>query len=811
MKKRVIAMLLMLTLCVSGMLVPTYASGEVNGYVPTIDATLKNGSTVVLLQGYFLDYVSNYTRYGSEATYDGTDQYAPAPVTLSWSCGAADYYTVKLSLDPALTASEYFVTFDQRLVLEDLLMGKTYYYQVIAHRGDTAVKSRIFSFQTAYLTRTIEVPGVSNTRDFGGYLTEDGKHRIRQGLIYRGGQLEEISVDGIEKMLYTYGIKTDLDLRGYTASPLGKTVNYVGVSAPYYLGSNGILAESYKEALITEIRTFADPANYPIYVHCALGRDRTGTLCFLINALCGVGESDLYMDYEASFFSVKGCQDNNTPRHMIDASFTPLFDYINTYPCAGENPTLADRTEAFFKEYLGITQAEIDSIRSILLKDADVAGVTSTQNVTLMSGKHSAPSEFMCDTSAALKDEHYIRFGSTTLTRLTAEEAAVAGVPAGYTGDVLVAENTTNTSIDFLMDFTSQKIPYSLLKSMTFRVWVADDGVSDNDYPELRIIKPGNVHWVMRYDVHAKANQWVDVTLEANGENFESGYDFSDLSEDGKTLGKFGLMVRSNVRVPFYIDSISYTLEENTTPPVLDPLVAKTLHIPEGALLSAFLNIGAFDPEEGALAIQHEWNDPAAENADGTVNRGEYTLTVFAVDYFGNRTEETLTVIVGDADTEPPVIEINTDTIRTVAGAYSRLEKTFSVNEYATLAVQWSVGAFDAYGRLTAGEHTLAITATDFSGNSAQKLVTVVATATEDWGANVIDENDPPKPASPPQTSAPSEEADDVDQAPPQGEDSSVKPLGWIMIGAASGAVLTALAFTLLCQLRKRNKDQEAI
>jgi protein tyrosine/serine phosphatase len=46
----------------------------------------------------------------------------------------------------------------------------------------------------------------------------------------------------------------------------------------------------------------ADESNYPIFFHCAIGTDRTGTLAYLINGLLGVPEEDLYYDYCFSNF-----------------------------------------------------------------------------------------------------------------------------------------------------------------------------------------------------------------------------------------------------------------------------------------------------------------------------------------------------------------------------------------------------------------------------------------------------------------------------------------------------------------------------
>lgn len=357
----------------SATILPVATSGTLadspaaTNYQQTIFSTPSDENIVNLLDGNVYEFATNYGLYKSEEYYDGTDQYAPKPVTLSWeSEEGAGYYVLNLSKNADMSKPERFVTLDTSLQLENLFMGTKYYYQVVAVFEGKTVKSRIFKFETAYLPRTIYVEGISNTRDMGGYYTADG-NRIRQGMVFRGGLADDASKESLEKFIRDHGIKTDLDLRGeISSSPFGSSVNFVNVSAPYYVMGNGILNESYKQALITEVKTFANPDNYPIYVHCSLGRDRTGTICFLINALCGVGYMDLFLDYELSFLSVKGCLDNASPANMVGNIFGSLYSYIKGYD---EGETLAEKTAAFMRNYLGITQEEIDSIRSIMIEE----------------------------------------------------------------------------------------------------------------------------------------------------------------------------------------------------------------------------------------------------------------------------------------------------------------------------------------------------------------------------------------------------------------------------------------------------------
>lgn len=350
---------------------------EQDPYAPTIRAETDQVE-VALLDGNILAVASNYEKYVTEKYFGSIDQFAPKPVTLNWTAEeGALYYNVAISKSKDMSNADTYMTFTNSLKVEDLFSGTDYFYQITAKYPEKLIKSCIFTFRTKAVARTISIEGMTNTRDMGGYYVENGAKRIKQGMVYRGAKIEDATEAGKQKMLYEYGIKTDLDLRGEVAeSPLGESVNFVNVSGPYYIGGDGIdsLKDSnkahwsgtYREALIKEIKTFANPENYPIYVHCSLGRDRTGTICFLINALCGVGEMDLYMDYELSFMSVMGNIDGQNPRNMVGGGFTNLYNYIKNYGTG----TMAENTEKFMLD-IGITQAEIDAIREIMIEEVN--------------------------------------------------------------------------------------------------------------------------------------------------------------------------------------------------------------------------------------------------------------------------------------------------------------------------------------------------------------------------------------------------------------------------------------------------------
>lgn len=348
------------------MSISIFASVEAD-YEPTIFST-TDGTTINLLDGNIYLFASNYSKGGSEGLYDWLDCYAPIPATVSWTAsGDALYYTVKLSRSSNMSDATTYLSYGTDLNIENLFMGQQYYYQIIAKYDDHTVKSDIFDFKTAYLPRTVVIDGVSNTRDIGGYTTDSGK-RVKQGMLYRGGTPVNVTEAGIDTAVNTFGIKTQIDLSGgetSTSSAFGSTVEFHSVSAPWYAsGSNGI-TDSTKQAQLSEVfKLLADEDNYPVYFHCSLGRDRTGTLAFLINGLLGVGENDLFMDYETAFFSWTGCEDGGKPSSKVQGDLQSLYDYLKSYGSG----TLSENIEAYLLN-IGLSLSEINSIKTILLEE----------------------------------------------------------------------------------------------------------------------------------------------------------------------------------------------------------------------------------------------------------------------------------------------------------------------------------------------------------------------------------------------------------------------------------------------------------
>ena len=317
---------------------------------------------------YVADLETDYDLIASAtaAMKNGTELYHRSPLQIKWiSKENVSEYKVSVATQADFSDVFVYTVTVPQVTLMNLLPATTYYWKVTAGEVETEARS----FITADTVRTLTIGGVDNTRDIGGYAGLDGK-KLKYGMVYRSATLDEITDDGLYQMLTVLGVKTDLDLRtpgegsAGSGSPLGDSVNYLNFNGPYYwTDTNGLLAESYREALRGEIRAFTDEANYPIVVHCSVGRDRTGTLMFLIEGLCGVSKSDLFFEYELSFLGrIGGGASANVPTMMnyVDE----MYDGIQSYAPDG---TFAEACEAFMLS-VGITQDEIDTIRELMLE-----------------------------------------------------------------------------------------------------------------------------------------------------------------------------------------------------------------------------------------------------------------------------------------------------------------------------------------------------------------------------------------------------------------------------------------------------------
>lgn len=259
-------------------------------------------------------------------------------------------------------------TTGKSIAVNNLLRNTKYYVRITA-TANGITRQAESSFKTADIgPRVMTVGGITNVRDLGGYETSFGKTTL-QGLAFRGAQLDikgtsRLTAQGAELLGTDIALGLEIDLR--TASETGGLTKSVVTSAKYLnsrIGSYTAAFSSDQKELFRQIfASYADVNNYPIYVHCVYGADRTGTVCYILNALLGVDEKTLIQDYEFTTFSDAGLRSAATNAEM--KAFLSSF-------CALSGDTPAEKAENYLLS-IGVTSEEISTIRGIFFGEIPI-------------------------------------------------------------------------------------------------------------------------------------------------------------------------------------------------------------------------------------------------------------------------------------------------------------------------------------------------------------------------------------------------------------------------------------------------------
>ena len=317
--------------------------------------------------------------YMAEVTYEGTEETkikpynvapparrdTPEPATIFWnqnSSATAQQVTWSLNADFSDAFTAEVDLSDAHYEIYNLLPGQTYYYKVMLTVDDTPTEIINSSFTTSGQLRQIYADGTGNMRDLGGWATASGKP-IKYGLIYRGAEWNgeyQLTPEGIEA-LRAVGMKAELDLRidweaAYiTESPLGSDVVYKRITnEDYYESGMQNRKDLYKQNL--EFVFDCVKNDKPVYFHCHIGADRTGTLAVILEGLLGVNMSDLYKDYELTTFSYY-------ETHRYKENIDGILEYINSL----NGETLTDKFYTYCHNELGLSAKEIADFRMKML------------------------------------------------------------------------------------------------------------------------------------------------------------------------------------------------------------------------------------------------------------------------------------------------------------------------------------------------------------------------------------------------------------------------------------------------------------
>lgn len=247
--------------------------------------------------------------------------------------------------------------------LYNLIPNTKYYYRLNLKLSDGTKTGTVGEFETVKSPRILNVEGAVNARDIGGYETFDGK-KIKYGLLYRGSEIDGkvesdfcLTEKGKSQMLDVLKVKYDMDLRAKAETkdaptPLGANVEHKYYGASAY---SNFLKSDHNAKTRELFSALADKDNYPIYLHCTYGRDRTGTLMYLLEALLGVDDETLYKEYALSAF---------TDKYLETEKFETFVSEIDSM----RGFSTKQKVENWLLS-IGVSQSEINNIREILLEN----------------------------------------------------------------------------------------------------------------------------------------------------------------------------------------------------------------------------------------------------------------------------------------------------------------------------------------------------------------------------------------------------------------------------------------------------------
>lgn len=267
---------------------------------------------------------------------------------------------------------------------------KRYYYTLLF--GD--------KYRVNIATRNVNIPGIQNFRDLGGYPSYAAKKRTRWGMIYRSAEIDSLECSS-RKELKNLGIRTLIDLRASSEinrqSPLQKGFNVVHI--PLATGDmedilkgireekiksdtvyrmvermNRDLIDKYTKEYRQVFDILLDKDNYPVVIHCSSDKGRTGVVSALILAALGVNEDVIMEDYRLSndYFNIPSAskyayQLPARSQEAITTLFSAREDFLNA--AKDEAERRYGDVGTYLQKGIGLTKEEIKRLRSILLRD----------------------------------------------------------------------------------------------------------------------------------------------------------------------------------------------------------------------------------------------------------------------------------------------------------------------------------------------------------------------------------------------------------------------------------------------------------
>lgn len=306
------------------------------------------------------------TDYTTQPTTYRKDYPQPARLNATGSRNAAALLA-EIYREGLLVRSDTFEVDQTVLEIWNLIPQLHYTYTLYFLRENgTRRKIGQGAFKTTGQVRMLQIDGVKNCRDIGGWRLPDGR-QIKYGMLFRSGELatenHQITPQGIHELLDVLGVEVEIDFGSIDGSPVADRLEHVRGSDYQIVDyANGLKTTGlqYKNCFEKTVNSLREGKK--VLFHCDAGADRTGTFAFLLEGLLGVSESDLAKDYELTSFVYDERYRN------YESRYKQTIEYVKTsFP----GRTINEKIEQMALS-LGISQEDIDDFRSLMTEEAPV-------------------------------------------------------------------------------------------------------------------------------------------------------------------------------------------------------------------------------------------------------------------------------------------------------------------------------------------------------------------------------------------------------------------------------------------------------
>lgn len=267
--------------------------------------------------------------------------------------------------------------------------SRRYYYMMVFNN----------KYRVKIATRNINVPGIQNFRDLGGYKSSATGKNVRWGMLYRSAQIDSLGC-AARRELRNIGVKTIIDFRtpeelnNYPQIQKGFNVVHIpiatgnmekilqGIQEGRIKGDtinrivermNRDLVINYRNEYRKLFEVLLDCNNYPAIIHCSSGKGRTGIASALVLAALGVNEDIIMQDYRLSndYFNIPKASRYAyklpaNSQEAITTVYTAKEDFLNAAREAierkyGDIPT-------YLEKGLGLTEENIKKLQKLMLE-----------------------------------------------------------------------------------------------------------------------------------------------------------------------------------------------------------------------------------------------------------------------------------------------------------------------------------------------------------------------------------------------------------------------------------------------------------